>query len=131
MDHLQISLQTIIIIVLKQVNLLLFPLKSSDNLWLILNFFYNGGPYTIETSPLICSSCQWAGLYMVGTPIMNELNGKFNWSLTIHFHSVAMAILYCKIWNVFQIKVDISQSDLFVFTENYYVLFLASAFCWN
>ena len=35
--------------------------------------FYHGGPYHIETSPLICRANQWTGFYMIGTFVMNEL----------------------------------------------------------
>ena len=33
-------------------------------------FFHDGGPYHIETSPLICSENQWAGFYMIRTSVM-------------------------------------------------------------
>ena len=32
-----------------------------------------GGPYHIETSPLICSANQWAGFYMIGTSVVQGL----------------------------------------------------------
>ena len=35
--------------------------------------FHDGGPYHIETSPLIYSANQWTGFYMKGTSIMKEL----------------------------------------------------------
>ena len=35
--------------------------------------FRDGGPYHIETSPLICSVNQWAGFYLVGISVMKEL----------------------------------------------------------
>ena len=35
--------------------------------------FQDGGPYHIETSPLICFRNQWAGLCVVGTSVMKEL----------------------------------------------------------
>ena len=34
---------------------------------------YNGGPYYIETSPLICAATQWNGFYMIETSFMKEL----------------------------------------------------------
>ena len=33
----------------------------------------HGGPYHIETSPLICSENQWTGFYMIGISVMREL----------------------------------------------------------
>ena len=36
--------------------------------------FHDGGPYHIETSPLICFANQWTGFYMIWTSIMKELN---------------------------------------------------------
>ena len=33
----------------------------------------DGGPYHIETSPLICKANQWAGFYMIGTSVIKEL----------------------------------------------------------
>ena len=35
---------------------------------------YDGGPYHIETSPLICRANQWTDLYMIGTSVMKGLN---------------------------------------------------------
>ena len=37
------------------------------------NFFDDGGPYHIETSPLISSANQWTGFYVIGTSVMKEL----------------------------------------------------------
>ena len=34
---------------------------------------HEGGPYHIETSPLICSANQWTGVYMIGTSLMQKL----------------------------------------------------------
>ena len=34
---------------------------------------YDGGPYQIETSPLISRANQWTGFYMIGTSVMKEL----------------------------------------------------------
>ena len=36
-------------------------------------FFYDGGPYHIEDSPLICRTNQWAGFCMIGTSVMKEV----------------------------------------------------------
>ena len=37
--------------------------------------FYDGGPYYIETSPLICGTNQWTSFPMIGTTFMKELKG--------------------------------------------------------
>ena len=34
--------------------------------------FHGEGLYHIETSPLICKSNQWTGLYMIGISVMKE-----------------------------------------------------------
>ena len=39
---------------------------------LTFNVLHDEGPYRIETSPLICSTNQWTGFYMVGTSVMKE-----------------------------------------------------------
>ena len=39
-------------------------------------FFHNGGPYNIETSPLICSANQWTDFYITGTWVMKELKER-------------------------------------------------------
>ena len=38
-----------------------------------INFFYDGSPYHIETSPLNCKANQWTGFFMIGTSIIKEL----------------------------------------------------------
>ena len=44
----------------------------SANFDMIL-LFHVGGPYHIETSPLICSANQWADFCMIETSVMKEL----------------------------------------------------------
>ena len=44
------------------------PSSSSNTL-----FSHDKGPYYIETSPLIRSTNQWTGFYMMGTLIAKEL----------------------------------------------------------
>ena len=39
-----------------------------------LNSFTDWGPYHIETSPLICTTNQWTGFYMIETSVMKELD---------------------------------------------------------
>ena len=41
--------------------------------WGALWLFHDGGPYHIETIPLICRANQWNGFYMIGTSVMKEL----------------------------------------------------------
>ena len=41
-------------------------------MWKLLTL-HDGGPYHIETSPLICSTNQRSGSYMIGTSVMKEL----------------------------------------------------------
>ena len=36
--------------------------------------FHDGGPYHIETSPMICRGNQWTRFYMIGTSVMKELD---------------------------------------------------------
>ena len=36
----------------------------------------------METSPLIVRENQWTGFYMIGTSIVKELKGGFNFCLT-------------------------------------------------
>ena len=35
-------------------------------------FFHGGGPYHIETSPLICRANQWTGFYMIETSVVKD-----------------------------------------------------------
>ena len=42
----------------------------------VCNLWFNssmGGPYHIDTSPLICTANQWTGLHMIRTFVMKEL----------------------------------------------------------
>ena len=34
---------------------------------------HDGGPYHVETSPLICTAISWIGFYLIGTSFMKEL----------------------------------------------------------
>ena len=47
--------------------------ESLDVAWHV----HDGGPYPIETSPLICRANQWTGFYVVVTSARKELN--FSW----------------------------------------------------
>ena len=42
-----------------------------------VKLFRGGGPYHIETSPLICSANQWSGFYMIMADVMKELKINF------------------------------------------------------
>ena len=44
-----------------------------------VELFHDGGPYHIETSPLIFRPNQWIGFYMIGTSTVKELT---------HYHKV-------------------------------------------
>ena len=41
-----------------------------------LKLFHGGGPYHIETSPLIYRSDRWTGFYMIGSSVMKDLTVK-------------------------------------------------------
>ena len=38
-----------------------------------VELFHDGGPYHIETSPLIFRANQWIGFYMIGASTVKEL----------------------------------------------------------
>ena len=40
------------------------PYYAQHKKGVLRKFFHDWGPYHIETSPIICSSNQWAGFYM-------------------------------------------------------------------
>ena len=44
-----------------------------DQWYEISKLFHSGGPYHIETSPLIRIANQWTGFYMIGTSVMKKL----------------------------------------------------------
>ena len=52
--------------------------------------FHDGGPYHIETSPLICSANQWAGFYMLETSVMKELRVM---SYNITWYKISLKLL--------------------------------------
>ena len=59
------------------------PLLGKENIGFMQNeLFHDGGPYHIETSPLICSANQWTGF----SDIRHERVKSFqaNWSFSIH-----------------------------------------------
>ena len=46
---------------------------------------HDEGPYHIKTSPLICSTNQWAGFYMIGASVMKNLNTLKNLNQAFFF----------------------------------------------
>ena len=63
-----------------------FHIILSDYLsfWKLVHCWFNsydGGPYHIKTSPLICSASQWTGFYMIGSSVMKELILKIGLAL--------------------------------------------------
>ena len=53
------------------------------------SLFHDGGPYHIETNPLICSANQGCDFYVIGTFIMKELNT----SIEPHKSSIQLCLL--------------------------------------
>ena len=44
-------------------------------MWISFQLFHDGGPYQIETSPLICRANERTGwFYMIETSVMKELD---------------------------------------------------------
>ena len=39
----------------------------------LFNPFHDGGPYHIETNPLMCYANQWTHFYMIENSVMKEL----------------------------------------------------------
>ena len=47
--------------------------------------FHDGGPYHIQTSPLVCRANQWTGFNMIWTSVMKELKTmSFNESVSTY-----------------------------------------------
>ena len=72
----------------------------------VLSFFHDGGPYHIETRPLICSANQWTGFYMIGTFVMKGLirkvSGAFRTQLTSFAKSLILDVrtgFWNHLWN--------------------------------
>ena len=38
-----------------------------------VNSLHDGGPYHVETSPMICRANQWTGFYVIGTSVVKGL----------------------------------------------------------
>ena len=51
--------------------------------WSPRALFHDGGPYHIETSPLICTVNQWTGFYMIGTSIIKKLKAMLKLSVPV------------------------------------------------
>ena len=54
----------------------MFRLRTETGL--LFKLFYDGGPYHIETSPLICTANQWTDFYMILTSVMKALKSSRN-----------------------------------------------------
>ena len=50
--------------------------KWSKSINMTNQLFPDGGPYNIETSPLICIEKEWVGFYSIGTSVVKESNVK-------------------------------------------------------
>ena len=50
---------------------------------MIFELFHDGGRNHIETSPLICSTNQWTGFYMISTSVMKALSNSSQPSQTV------------------------------------------------
>ena len=50
--------------------------KWSKSINMANQLFPDGGPYNIETSPLICRANQWISFYMIWTSVIEELTAK-------------------------------------------------------
>ena len=42
----------------------------------MIKLFHDGGPYHIETSPLIYRANQWSGFYIIGNSVMKDLTKR-------------------------------------------------------
>ena len=77
------------------------------SLWLNLCFmksdvgkpFLDGGPYHIETSPLICTANQWTGFCMIGTSVMKKLNSIFDINLAKNILRSINKLVTDREWN--------------------------------
>ena len=77
---------------------------------MVYKLFHARGPYHIETSPLTCSANHWTGVYMVGTPVMKELNKQL--ILTFPGHK-SMLVTQKDVLVTNKIIIDSPRSDLF------------------
>ena len=68
--------------------------------------FHEGGPYHIETSPLICEANQWTGFYMIVISVMKVKEG----GLTRYIYGGYSSLIY--------IFVDICNLSLMKFSVN-------------
>ena len=59
-------------------------------------FFHDGGPYRIETSPLICSANRWTGFCMIGTAVMKELMGWFTHKTKLEICFSLLVVITCR-----------------------------------
>ena len=63
-----------------------------------IKFFHDGGPYHIETSPLICSANQWTGFYIYNNdPRHERVNRIFTEYYIIENVNINLRLLFCYI----------------------------------
>ena len=51
-----------------------------------------GGPYLIETSPLICAANQWTGFYKIGFSVLKR--GVRGWGVTVCWVSIYYEVTF-------------------------------------
>ena len=80
---------------------ILLPIRV-DNEFIADNYFHKkvpsthgGGPYHVETSPLICSANQWTSFYMIGTYVVKELNTFLLDILKVHCINTGTPLEIC------------------------------------
>ena len=67
---------------------------------------HDGGPYHIETSPLLCRANQWTGFSMIGTSVMKELIQLLKWlvmKLAIMVLLILIIFVYRSSWRAMSI----------------------------
>ena len=85
----------------------------------VLQIFHEGGPYHIETSPLICS-----GFYMIGTSVMEELNIDENSHLFKYWCATSSKCTWIKPETVEY------SSEVIIIASHHEVLPLTTVKCW-
>ena len=72
--------------------------------------FHDGGPYHIETSPLICRANQWTGFFMIGTSAMEEFKSLSTSPPSWFSRSTASTKRLCRIKFIFYTHPAISEA---------------------
>ena len=55
-------------------------MNDADYVIIVNQLFHDGGPYHIETSPLICRANQWTYFHKIESSIMKELSTLRNYT---------------------------------------------------